>query len=123
MKRRILSESFLPGLLSTPLLVGHKLNIAGSTYTTGWESLNVPIIAVDYEFCERSGATNYITTLTFSNRRAPFSGVSLHRPAMVGQPLGLSDGSLGLGAAGESRTERLANVGDLREILAHYINE
>ena len=36
-----------------------------------------------------SGATNYITTVAFSNRRAPFSGAALKRPAVLGQPLGI----------------------------------
>ena len=29
------------------LWIGHQLNIAGNGYSTGWESLNLPIIAVD----------------------------------------------------------------------------
>jgi hypothetical protein len=84
------------GLLASALSLGHKLDITGNGYSTGWESLAVPVIAVDLEYRERSGATSYITTLTFSNRRAPFSGAALQRPAMRGQPLGLMDGTLGL---------------------------
>jgi len=100
----VVYEGSIPyyGLLATPLLVGHALNILGSTYATGWETLAMPIIAVDLEYCERSGAANYVTTLTFSNRRAPFTGAALQRPNVVGQPFGLANGSLGLAAGGES---------------------
>jgi hypothetical protein len=103
--KNIVFEGSIPyfGLLTTPLLVGHQLNIAGGTgggYPTGWEALDLPIIAVDLEYCEGSGATNYITTLTFSNRRAPFSGAAFQRPNMVGQPLGIGGMEGGFGAAG-----------------------
>ena len=106
----VVYEGSIPyyGLLSTPLLVGHSLNITGNGYATGWENLNLPIIAVDLEYCERSGATNYVTTLTFSNRRAPFSGASLQRPRVVGQPLGIGGG---LGSIGGT----LETVGSLQE--------
>ena len=88
----IVYEGSIPyyGLLSTPFFFGHKLDILGSTYATGWETLAVPIVAVTLEYCERSGATSYVTTLTFSNRRAPFTGAALQRPNMVGQPFGLN---------------------------------
>ena len=87
----IVYEGSLPyfGLLSAALLIGQKLNITGSTYPTGWDSFAIPIIAVELEYRERSGATHYLTTVTFSNRRAPFSGTALQRPAVLGQPLGI----------------------------------
>lgn len=84
------------GLLPIALTFGHTLNIQGNGYVTGWESIAVPIVAGELEYCERGGATQYITTLTFSNRRTPFSGAALQRPAVVGQPLGLAEvGTLG----------------------------
>ena len=87
----IVYEGSLPyfGLLAAALTIGHKLNITGSTYPTGWDSFAIPIIAVELEYRERSGATHYLTTVTFSNRRAPFSGAALKRPAVLGQPLGI----------------------------------
>jgi hypothetical protein len=87
----IVYEGSLPyfGLLANALLIGQKLNIAGSTYPTGWDSFAIPIIAVDLEYRERSGATSYLTTLSISNRRAPFSGAALKRPAVLGQPFGI----------------------------------
>ena len=62
----------------------------GSTYATGWETLGLPIVAVDLEYQERSGATSYVTTLSFSNRRAPFTGAAFQRPSVVGQPFGIA---------------------------------
>ncbi len=100
----VVYEGSIPyyGCLDTPLVWGHALEILGSTYATGWETLAIPIIGVDLEYCERSGATNYVTTLTFSNRRAPFTGAALQRPNVVGQPFGLANGSLGLAGGGET---------------------
>jgi hypothetical protein len=87
----IVYEGSLPyfGLLANALLIGQKLNITGSTYPTGWDSFAIPIIAVELEYRERSGATSYLTTLSISNRRAPFSGAALKRPAVLGQPFGI----------------------------------
>ena len=111
----IVYEGSIPyyGLLATPLLIGHQLNIDGNGYSTGWESLNLPIIAVDLEHCERAGATSYVTTLTFSNRRAPFTGAALQRPAMVGQPVGLAMGTQGLNSGGETPSEPLASTDEV----------
>ena len=87
----IVYEGSLPyfGLLAAALTIGQKLNITGSTYPTGWDSFAIPIIAIELEYRERSGATHYLTTVTFSNRRAPFSGAALKRPAVLGQPFGI----------------------------------
>lgn len=84
------------GLLSAALTPGHGLNIAGTGFTTGLESAALPVVAVDVEFRERSGGTSYATTLTFSNRRAPFSGAAFSRPAVVGQPFGGQGEALGM---------------------------
>ena len=80
------------GLLSAALTIGHALNIAGSGYSTGWESLGLPITAVDLQYQERGGGTSWVTTLTVSNRRVPFNGAALQRPAMTGQPFGSAGG-------------------------------
>lgn len=101
----VVYEGSIPyfGLLSSALTIGHSLNIAGSGYTTGWESLACPVVAVELEFNERSGATSYTTSLSFSNRRAPYSGAALQRPAMVGQPFGMDGGlSFGPGAVADT---------------------
>jgi hypothetical protein len=102
----VVYEGSMPyfGLLSSVLTIGHKLSIAGSGYSTGWESLGLPVIAVDLEYRERQGGTSYMTTLTFSNRRAPFSGAALQRPVMVGQPFGLMESSSDPSVVGESHS-------------------
>jgi hypothetical protein len=94
----VVYEGSIPyfGLLSSALTIGHKLNIAGNGYSTGWSSLNLPVIAVDLEYRERQGGTSLVTTLTFSNRRAPFSGASLQRPGVTGIALGLEAGGVGV---------------------------
>ena len=102
----VVYEGSLPyyGLLNTPLLWGHSLDILGSTYPTGWEALGLPIVAVDLEYQERSGATNYVTTLSFSNRRAPFTGAALQRPNVVGQPFGIGNFTGAENLAGQQRS-------------------
>ena len=90
------------GLLSSALTIGSALNITGNGYSTGWETIAIPITAVDLEYCERSGATNYVTTLTFGNRRQAFNGAVLQRPSVTGQPFGLGGGGGSLGATIEA---------------------
>ena len=118
----VVYEGSIPyyGLLATPLLIGHALDILGSTYATGWETLGLPIVAVDLEYQERSGATSYVTTLSFSNRRAPFTGAAFQRPSVVGQPFGLGGaegGAFGLSqepahGEGSGRSAEAAESGD-----------
>jgi hypothetical protein len=93
----VVYEGTIPyhGLLSAALTIGHALDIAGNSFSTGWEALAVPIVAVDLSYNERGGATHYTTTLSFSNRRAPFSGAAFQRPAVVGVPIG-AGGTLGV---------------------------
>lgn len=84
------TEGSIPysGLLSAALLPGHKLNITGSGYVTGLETMATPIISAELEYMDRGGATHYKTTLTFSNRRAPYGGAAFVRPSVQGQPFG-----------------------------------
>jgi hypothetical protein len=86
----IVYEGSIPyfGLLPGPLAFGHKVNISGSTYATGWESLNLPITGIELAYNERSGGTHYTTTLTVSNRREPFTGAVFARPSVKGHPIG-----------------------------------
>ena len=92
----VVYEGELPyfGLLTSAMTLGHSLNIAGAGYHTGWETLTVPIIAVDLEYREQGGGTSFLTTLSFSNRRAPYSGATFVRPALTGQPIGGSPNTL-----------------------------
>jgi hypothetical protein len=111
----IVLEGSIPysGLLSDALAIGHRLNIAGRDFATGWESAGIPILALDLTYNERGGSTKHLTTLSFSNRRAPFSGAQFQRPAMRGQPIG-AGGSLGYGdyAAGMAET-----IGQATEVM------
>jgi hypothetical protein len=120
----IVYEGSIPyfGLLSDALLIGWALQIPGNGYSTGWETIDIPILSVDLEYRERSGATSYVTTLSFSNRRAPFSGAALQRPAVTGQAiggesfvsggaLGSLGGSLGMDAVANPGAQGLASFG------------
>jgi hypothetical protein len=83
------------GLLTNLLTFGSSLNIAGNGYPTGLETLAAPILSVGLQFNEgRDGATSYSMGIQFSNRRAPFSGQALFRPASAGQPLGFPEAVL-----------------------------
>jgi hypothetical protein len=83
------------GLLTNLLTFGSSLNIAGNGYPTGLETLAAPILSVGLQFNEgRDGATSYSMGIQFSNRRAPFSGQALFRPAIAGQPLGFPEAVL-----------------------------
>jgi hypothetical protein len=74
------------GLLSAALVPGIKLNITGDVYTTGYESINVPIVAAELDFNESGDSgTSYTTTMRVSNRRAPYSGAAFTRPSQSGQ--------------------------------------
>jgi hypothetical protein len=50
-------------------------------------------VAVELIYNERGGATHYLTNLSFSNRRQPFTGATLLRPAIAGQPFGSESAS------------------------------
>jgi hypothetical protein len=107
------------GLLAAALTIGHKLNIAGNGYSTGWESIDVPITAVELQYQERGGATHYVMSLSFTNRRAAYSGAALRRPAMTGQPFGLSESS-SLASGVENTTGQVAGAfGQAAELRQH----
>jgi hypothetical protein len=98
------------GLLASALSIGHKLDIPAGSYSTGWEAIAIPVLAVDLRYQERGGATSFVTTLSFSNRRAPFSGAALVRPAMTGQPFGVSEAQ-SLGAGLSSTVDQVQHAG------------
>jgi hypothetical protein len=67
------------GLDQQVLTPGLAVAIAGHGYTTGWEALNIPILAVDITW--NSGVqTMYTTVLNCSNRRAQLSSSAFMRP-------------------------------------------
>lgn len=72
--------------LDAALVPGRRVNVDAS-YTTGWESIECPIVSVDLDVNEADGATSYTTTLHCSSRRAPYSGQIFQRPTQTGMPL------------------------------------
>jgi len=80
------------GELSWALTFGASLNLTGNGYTTGFETMAVPIVQLDMEFHEDAeGATSFTSTLHISNRRSPYSADLFLRPnipiggSMIGQ--------------------------------------
>jgi hypothetical protein len=54
---------------------GHLLSFAGNGYTTGDESLNIPVRAVSYRYFNNSGTgLNYATSMKCSTRQDPRTG-------------------------------------------------
>jgi hypothetical protein len=73
---------------------GHLLNIAGNGYTTGDESLNIPVRAYSVRYLTEGGGLNYRTTLRCSNRQDPRTGEGFY------QHLSVLGGGAQWGAAG-----------------------
>jgi hypothetical protein len=88
------------GLFEAALTPGVALSIAGDGYTTGWESLALPIYETELSF-PQSGPHLYITRMMCSNRRAQYTGELFVRPSRTGITIGLGEGDqvMSLGAA------------------------
>ncbi len=78
------------GLARTYLAPGQAVCITGNGYTTGYESLALPVASIDIQFNAGPGGTSYVSTLHLSNRQARYTGDIFVRPAVTGQQLGLS---------------------------------
>jgi hypothetical protein len=80
----IVWEGTLPyyGALTQFLAPGNSINIAGSGYTTGWESLALPIVSIELGFLNGNTGTSYSTVLHLSNRRGRYSPAAFLRPNM-----------------------------------------
>ena len=76
------------GLPTTYLSPGQAISITGSTYTTGWESIALPVASVEVEFNAGPGGTTYVTTLSLSNRKQRYSSQVFLRPPARGQAFG-----------------------------------
>jgi len=83
-------EGSLPylGLPTTYLTPGQAVSIAGNGYTTGYESLALPVVSVDIQFNAGPEGTWYTSTLRLSNRRGRYAAEQFIRPAITGQQLG-----------------------------------
>ena len=81
------------GLLSQFLVVGSSgqgVSVTGSTYTTGWEGLNLPVVSVELVNNNGPDGTSYTTNLQLSNRRGRYTADQFLRPNILGSQLGLN---------------------------------
>lgn len=89
------------GLYIDALTFGIGLSVTGSSYTTGWEDLNIPVVAVDVLW--NSGSPwHYTTAMAVSNRRSHLSTGALLAPdrprdgAILGDPNSSARGNVDL---------------------------
>ena len=76
------------GLATTYLTPGQAVSITGNGYTTGYESVALPVASIDIQFNPGPGGTSYVSTLHVSNRQARYTGDVFIRPAVTGQQIG-----------------------------------
>jgi hypothetical protein len=76
------------GLATAYLAVGQAVSITGNGYTTGYESLALPVASIDVQFNPGPGGTSYVSTLHLTNRQARYTGDVFVRPAATGQYIG-----------------------------------
>src|SRR5271157_1588450 len=76
------------GLATTYLAPGQAVSITGNGYTTGYESVALPVESVDVQFNAGPGGTACVSTLHLSNRKARYAGEVVVRPAVTGQQIG-----------------------------------
>ena len=91
------------GLLTTFLVCGTSgqgVSVTGNTYSTGWDSMNLPVVSVEILFQNGSSGTSYHTTLHVSNRRGRYSAENFLRPNVTGSALGTGTGGGIFGGAG-----------------------
>jgi hypothetical protein len=86
----VVVEGSIPyyGLLTTFLTVGatgQAVSITGSTYTTGWDALAIPVVSVELIFQSGSQGTSYQTNLQLSNRRGRYTADQFLRPGISTQ--------------------------------------
>ena len=89
----VVVEGVVPyhGLLSSYLVPGKAVSIAGSGYVTGWESLALPCVSVEVRFQPGPEGTSYHTTLHLSNRRGRYSSENFLRPNITGSAFGTDE--------------------------------
>jgi hypothetical protein len=102
----VVVEGTLPYLGLMPIAYfqpGQAVSIAGTSgstpYTTGWESLALPVVSHEIRFQPGASGTSYVTTLHLSNRRGRYSAGNYLRPNITGQQLGGGSEAFGGGSA------------------------
>ena len=79
------------GLLTTFLTCGNSgqgVTITGNGYTTGYESLNLPVVRVEVQWNNGTEGTSYDMAIHLSNRRGRFTSSNFLRPNVTGQQIG-----------------------------------
>jgi hypothetical protein len=76
------------GLATTYLAPGQAVGITGNGYTTGYESVALPVASIDIQLNPGPEGTSYVSTLHLSNRQARYTGDVFIRPAVTGQQIG-----------------------------------
>jgi hypothetical protein len=118
----VVVEGSIPyyGLLTTYLTcgaTGQGVSIAGTSgstpYTTGWESLNLPVVSVELVFQSGPQGTSYVTNLQLSNRRGRYTADQFLRPGINMTQLGGEDKvfNFGGGTAGGQASAGFNGVG------------
>jgi len=76
------------GLPVNYLAPGQAISITGSSYTTGYESVALPVASVSIQFNPGPTGTAYSSTLHLSNRQTRFGAEVFLRPTVTGQQIG-----------------------------------
>ncbi len=71
---------------------GQAIQLTGGTYTTGYESIKVPVLEVRVEFSMPGRGCKYRTTIRASNRRGAYSEAIYQRPVREPGLFGVTSG-------------------------------
>lgn len=112
----VVVEGVVPyyGLLSAYLSPGNAVSIAGNGYTTGWESLALPVVSAEIAFQSGEAGTSYLTTLHLSNRRGRYSSENFLRPNVSREQFGGSGDSFGAGLRSSQQQSQQLHAESLR---------
>jgi hypothetical protein len=93
----VVVEGVVPylGTIEVYMTGGQAVSIAGSGYTTGWESLALPVVSVEVVFQNAAQGTSYVTQLHLSNRRGRYTADQHLRPSITGMQIGGGFGTMG----------------------------
>lgn len=73
---------------------GQGISVTGSTYSTGWDSLNLPVVGVELVFNNGTAGTSYDMLIHVSNRRGRYTADNFLRPGITHLNLGTDGGSV-----------------------------
>jgi hypothetical protein len=95
--QNVVVEGTIPyhGLLTSLLLcgaAGQGVSVTGSGYSTGVDSANLPVIAVEVVFNNGPQGTSYDTNVQVSNRRGRYTADNFLRPGISSNAFGVASG-------------------------------